>query len=305
VARGTQHRKRRPAQNARSAAVAAQAQPRKQRPPQWQEQLFFQRLRLHAKWAYVLLAVAFAATFALLGVGSGSTGISDALQNFFSRNSGGTSISSLQHKAAKHPNNPQVWSDLATAYEQKHQTQNAIDALNRYVALRPKDSGTLDELAAEYQTLASDQYTAYANSAQQAQIANPAATFAPPATTPFGKIFASPTGLQDPIDQIVSAQASAAEQTAYQAYQGAVAQAEQTYKKVAKLTPTDVTAWYQLGQSAAAANDLKTAESAFKRFLKLAPNDVDAPTVRQDLKQVETQLKAQAAAAAPKKSASK
>jgi CDP-diacylglycerol--glycerol-3-phosphate 3-phosphatidyltransferase len=69
VARGTQHRKRRTGANARTAAVAAR--PRRDKPPQWQEQLFFQRLRLHAKWAYVVLAVAFAATFALLGVGSG------------------------------------------------------------------------------------------------------------------------------------------------------------------------------------------------------------------------------------------
>ena len=44
MARGTQHRKRRPAQNARASAVAAT--PHKQRPPQWQEELFFQRLRM-------------------------------------------------------------------------------------------------------------------------------------------------------------------------------------------------------------------------------------------------------------------
>src|SRR5205807_8138263 len=94
VARGTQHRKRRPAANARAAAVAA---PKRQKPPQWQEQLFFQRLRNHAKWAYVGLAVAFMLGFVLLGVGSGSTGISDVLQNAFHFGShGGTSISKLQ-----------------------------------------------------------------------------------------------------------------------------------------------------------------------------------------------------------------
>jgi cytochrome c-type biogenesis protein CcmH/NrfG len=305
VARGTQHRKRRPAQNARTAAVAAQTQPRKQRPPQWQEQLFFQRIRLHAKWAYVLLAVAFAATFALLGVGSGSTGISDALQNFFSRSSGGTSISSLEHKAAKNPADAKAWRDLATAYEQKHRTQDAIDALQQYVRLRPKDTGTLSELASEYQQLASDDYTNYTTAAEQAQVANPEATFAPPSTTAFGKVFASPTGLQDPIDQITSSQASTAAQTAYQGYQTAISQSEATYQRIAKQTPGDPTVQFQLGQAAAAANDLKTAVSAYKRFLKLAPNDVDAPTVRQDLKAAQAQLKAQSAAAAPKKSASK
>ena len=92
VARGTQHRKRRPAQNARSSSVAAP--PHKQKPPQWQEELFFQRLRDHAKWAFVLLAVVFALGFVFFGVGSGSTGISDALQNAFNfGNKGGSSIS--------------------------------------------------------------------------------------------------------------------------------------------------------------------------------------------------------------------
>ena len=59
MARGTQHRKRRPAQNARAAAVAAPARKQKDKTPQWQDELFFSRLRNHAKWAYVFLAVAF------------------------------------------------------------------------------------------------------------------------------------------------------------------------------------------------------------------------------------------------------
>jgi len=253
----------------------------------------------------VLLAVAFAATFALLGVGSGSTGISDALQHFFSRSVGGTSISSLQHKTQAHPQDAQAWRDLATAYEQKHRTQDAVGALERYVKLRPKDTGPLAELASEYQALASDQYTNYANLAQQAQYSNPAQTFAPAPTTPLGKAFSSPTGLQDPIDSTTAASSSSAEQTAYESYQSSVAHAEQAYQRLSKLSPNDVTTLFQLGQAAEAANDLKTAESAFARFLKLAPNDVDAPQVRQYLKAVKAQLKSQAAASAPKKSTSK
>ena len=49
----------------------------------WQDELFFSRLRVHAKWVFVLLAVVFGLGFVLLGVGSGSTGIADALQSFF------------------------------------------------------------------------------------------------------------------------------------------------------------------------------------------------------------------------------
>ena len=147
MARGTQHRKRRPAANARAAAVAA---PKRQRPPQWQDELFFNRLRNHAKWAYVGLAVAFILGFVLLGVGSGSTGVSDVLQNAFNFGSGsGTSISSLQKKTEKNPSDSQAWRDLATALEGKQRTQEAVTALQRYTALRPQDQSALQELATQ------------------------------------------------------------------------------------------------------------------------------------------------------------
>ena len=76
MARGTQHRKRRPPANARVAASTA-AKPKRPKRPAYEEQLFFGRLRGHAKWMFVLLAVVFALSFVFLGVGSGSTGISD------------------------------------------------------------------------------------------------------------------------------------------------------------------------------------------------------------------------------------
>ena len=146
MARGTQHRKRRPTANARDKALAAQ-KPRKQKPPQWQEELFFARLRVHAKWAFVFLALVFAFGFVFFGVGSGSTGISDALQNAFSFGSkGGTSISKLQDKVVKHPKDASAWRDLATALEQKQKTQDAVNALERYSALRPHDQSALAEL---------------------------------------------------------------------------------------------------------------------------------------------------------------
>ena len=89
------------------ARGAASAQ-RKQRPkpdpkrsksaPAWEEQLFFSRLRRHAKVIYVLLAMVFVFSFVLLGVGSGSNGISDALQSFFGQNSGSSLGSQINDK---------------------------------------------------------------------------------------------------------------------------------------------------------------------------------------------------------------
>jgi tetratricopeptide (TPR) repeat protein len=296
VARGTQHRKRRQGQNARSTAVAAQ-QHRKQKPPEWQEQLFFQRLRNHAKWAYVGLIVAFIFGFVLLGVGSGSSGLTDAFQSAFNfGSSGGTSIGKLKSKVEKHPQDANAWRDLATAYEQKQRTQDAVNALERYTALRPKDDGGLSELASQYTALARNYATDYQNAHTDAALASPTTTFAPPSSTLFGKIFADPKGLQDPIGQLLQRQASTKASTAFSSYQGAQRSTETAFKKLAVLTPADVTVQYQLGQSAQAAGDYKTAIAAYTRFLKLAPGDVDAPQVKQLLKQVRGQAGATASA---------
>jgi Flp pilus assembly protein TadD len=293
VAKGTQHRKRRPAANARTAAVAA---PKRAKPPQWQEELFFQRLRNHAKWAYVFLAVAFVLGFVLLGVGSGSTGISDVLGNMFSSSSGGgSSISKLQKKVNSNPTNPTAWRDLATALEQKQRTQEAVNALVRYTALRPKDQNALAELASQYGTLATNYATDYTNAQAEAALgSSPSAVFAPASTTPLGKAFADPTALQDPIASAVQALASTKQSTAYGNYQTAQKSAEGAYQKLAALNPSDATTQIQLGQAAQAANDTKVAIGAFNAFLKLAPSDPLAPQVKQALKQ----LKLQTAAAA-------
>jgi Flp pilus assembly protein TadD len=286
VARGTQHRKRRPAANARAAAVAA---PKRRKPPEWQEQLFFQRLRTHAKGAYVGLAVAFVLGFVLLGVGSGSTGVSDVLQNMFNfGSSSGTSISSLQKKTANNPNNANAWRDLATALEQKSRTTDAINALQRYTALRPKDQSAFEELAGQYSTLANNYATDYSNAQAAASAqAPPDATFAPPSTTPLGKAFADPAALKDPISAAVQSQSSTQQTSAYTKYQQAQKNAEQTYQKLAALTPKDATIQIQLGQAAQSAGDTAAAIAAYKQFLKLAPTDPLAPQVKQALKSLQ------------------
>jgi tetratricopeptide (TPR) repeat protein len=288
VARGTQHRKRRPAANARSAAVAA---PKRQKPPEWQEQLFFQRLRNHAKWAYVGLAVAFVLGFVLLGVGSGSSGASDVLGSMFNfGSSGGTSISKLQKKVDKEPQNAKAWRDLATALEQKTRTQDAINALARYTALRPKDQNALAELASQYGTLANTYAADYQNAqAEASQQSSPGAVFAPASTTPFGRAFADPTALKDPIASAVQTQASTKQTTAYSNFQSAQRNAEDAYKKIVALNPSDATTQIQLGQAAQSAGDTKTAIAAYDAFLKLAPTDPLAPQVKQALKGLKLQ----------------
>lgn len=283
MARGTQHRKRRPRTDA--PAAAAVARPHKTKPPQWQEELFFQRLRNHAKWIYVFLAAVFVLGFVLLGVGSGSTGIGDALQNAFNFGSGGgTSISSLQHKVAKDPNSAADWRALATAYEQKQRTADAVTALEHLTALHPKDTNALGELASQYSALANTYSTDYSNAQSAALIAAPGASFLPPAGTALGRAFQDTNALGDPLAAAVTAGAQARINAAASKLQSTSTKAEDAYEKLAALSPNDATLQIQLGQSAQNANDLATALLAYRRFLKLAPTDPLAPQVKRVIK---------------------
>jgi cytochrome c-type biogenesis protein CcmH/NrfG len=283
LARGTQHRKRRP----RSDAVAASpvARPRKQKPPQWQEELFFQRLRVHAKGIYIALAITFVLGFVLLGVGSGSTGIGDALQNAFNFGSnGGASISGLQGKVEKNPSNAAAWRSLATAYEQKQRTSDAVDALEHLSALQPKNRNVLEELASQYTSLATSYGNDYAAVQQSAQQAAPAAGFTPPASTPLGRAYSNPNALQDPITAAVSSIATRKATDAYTKLQSTATKAEDAYKKLAVLSPEDATLQIQLGQASQTAGDTATALAAYRKFLKLAPSDPLAPQVKRVVK---------------------
>ena len=148
MARGTQHRKRRPQAHARVAAQPAKPKGKRVKHQSWEDELFFARLRHHAKWVYALLAMVFVIGFVIFGVGSGSTGISDALQNFFNRSSSSSaSASSLRKKAEQHPQQAKLWHDLATKLEADGKLDDAITALTRYLALRPKSQTVLQELA--------------------------------------------------------------------------------------------------------------------------------------------------------------
>jgi tetratricopeptide (TPR) repeat protein len=283
MARGTQHRKRRPRPSAHAVAQPAPPPRRaKQKAPSWEEQLFFSRLKRHAKWVFVALAVSFAAGFIFFGVGSGSTGISDAMQNFFS-GLGGTSsssLSSLQSKIKAHPKDAAAWRSLATKLEQQQKLDRAIVALQHYSALQPKDEGALEELAGLYVRRAGDYFNLYGQLSAQSQLVSPNSIFRPASSSPFGKFFAS----NDPIlanqTSIVSKQESAALQRL-----GILnAQSEDAYKKLVKVAPDNATYQFQLASVADNLSDKKTAIAAYQAFLRLAPNDSLAPHARQRLK---------------------
>ncbi|HET8742165.1 MAG TPA: hypothetical protein VFM41_06035, partial [Gaiella sp.] len=69
--------------------------------------MFFPRLRRHAKWMFVFLALVFGLGFVVFGVGAGGTGIGDIFRD--QNSSSGQSVSSAQKDADAHPQDPQAW----------------------------------------------------------------------------------------------------------------------------------------------------------------------------------------------------
>jgi tetratricopeptide (TPR) repeat protein len=297
VARGTQHRKRRPAANARVAAQPT-VQRGKQRPtrPAWEQQLFFGKLRKRFKWVMILLAVVFLFTFVLLGVGSGSTGISDILSNFFSGSSStGSSISALQKQTTQHPKDAAAFLALANKLQAANQDDAAAAALTTYTTLRPKDQNALLQLAGIYLRRAQDWNTLYSNSQTRAQALTPTPLFAPSSSSALGQALSS---LTTPITSAASNASATDTSNEYSQVISYLDQREGVYKKLAKLSPEDAITQYSLALAATDAGDTKAAIGAYQAFLKLAPSDSQAPAARAALKQLEAQQKATAAAGA-------
>ena len=135
------------------AAVAASRSVKRSTAPSIEDTMFFPRLRRHAKWMFVFLAVALGGGFVLFGVGAGGTGVGDILRGG-GATSGVPSISSSEKKTEQDPKNVQAWNDLSTALQTEGDTAEAIDALNRAIALRPRSLDAYRELAGLHLTRA-------------------------------------------------------------------------------------------------------------------------------------------------------
>jgi len=259
-----------------------------------EDTMFFPKLRAHAKWVFVLLAIVFAGGFVFLGVGSGS-GIGDLLGgNFGDLFSGGTSVSGQikkdRQKIAKNPNDVAAHRDLASALRGQGKTDEAIVAFNDLLKVRPKDQDALGQLAGLY-LQKGDDARARAQSIQQNAPTTSSTDFLPPSTTPIGKALASTsdplTGF-DPVNSALSNKVNTESSEAYQEMTSGYQSAVSTYQRLAVVTPADPTVQFQLAQAAEQAGETKTAIAAYKRFLKLAPDDPTAPAIRQRLKQLST-----------------
>lgn len=273
------------------ARGAAQAQ-RKRRPeppkrkknaaPAWEEQLFFSRLRRHAKIAYVFLAVVFAGGFIFLGVGSGSNGITDALQSFFGRSTGsslGSQIHDKQTVVERNPKDVNAYLDLAGVQQADNQEANALATLQKARAIAPNNVDVLNRIAAIYGAQAGragDNYNAVLASITANDLTPPGLD----TSSPIGQALTS-----DPYSQALQTRLSGA----YTKVTGAYSKVANTYRQAAQVargTADEPNALLQWASASQNANDLTGAVSAYTRFLKVAPNNPNAATVRQTLAQL-------------------
>jgi Flp pilus assembly protein TadD len=263
---------------AKPHAAVAPSRPRASTAPSIEDTMFFPRLRRHAKWMFVFLALVFGLGFVVFGVGAGGTGVGDIFRG--SGGSSGQSVSDAQKQTEQHPKDAQAWRDYATALETEGRTAEAITALNTAIDLNPKDESALRELAGLHLTRATERQ-------QDAQLLQVRALFLAPSQG-FPSLV-GPAGqsiFPDRISTAVNAQASGAVTQALQDAQTEAALAVDAYKRLVALQPNNPNVQLELAQAAQQVGDAATAITAYEAFLKLAPDDPSAAVVRQQLKQL-------------------
>jgi tetratricopeptide (TPR) repeat protein len=244
--------------------------------------MFFTRLRRHAKWMFVFLALVFGLGFVIFGIGSDQgTGIGDILRDSGGSSNGNLSVGEAREQLAESPRSAAAKRALATALQEDGQTDEAIAVLGEYIEQRPKDEDALRELAGLH--------LGRANSfAQDAQLAQIRASY-----LTFGSTFSNPLELgegatvgPDPIDQAISTQLSEEVNAAATKAQTEFQKAEATYEKLAAVAPRDPNVQLELAQAAQQSGNTTGAIAAYERFVELAPDDPSAPLVKQQIEQL-------------------
>jgi tetratricopeptide (TPR) repeat protein len=240
--------------------------------------MFFPRLRRHAKWMFVFLALVFGVGFVGFGVGAGGVGFGDILKG--TGGGGPPSVSEAQKKVDENPKDAQAFRELATAYQADGNIDGAIEALEDFARLKPKNVDGLRELAGLYLRKASEAQT-------RAQYAQLRSDYLAPGGAVLGSLVLDKQPLDiDPINTAVAAVVSQQTNEALSEVQTASQNAVGTYKRIAAAQPSDPSIQLELAETARSVNDTATAIAAYKRFLRLAPNDPSARDVRRALKQL-------------------
>ena len=96
--------------------------------------MFFPRLRRHAKWIFVLLALVFGLGFVLFGVGAGGTGLGDLLRDNGATGGNGPSVEDARKRTEENPKDAQAF--RATSRPRSQPTASPTSRSSRSSATR-------------------------------------------------------------------------------------------------------------------------------------------------------------------------
>jgi len=237
--------------------------------------MLFERIRRGQKPVFLFLGLMFGLGFVALGVGSGAGGIN--LGDLFSTGGGSGSIADLSTKTREHPTNAPAWRELAAAYQADGQTDAAIGAYLRYIALRPKDQNGLSGGASLLELRARQSQT------QLTKAEALAAQYTTPSSASAAQALKLAPALSHSVQDALAAPYNTKVQTLQSRISSDYLQATALRQKLVALDPRNAPYQFALAQDAAAGRQYTTAATALKAYLDLEPN-LDAAT-RQQLEQ--------------------
>jgi tetratricopeptide (TPR) repeat protein len=241
--------------------------------------MFFMRLRRGAKWAFIVLIFAFAFGFLFSGVGGGGGG--DVISQLLGMR-GSNATKSAESDVSKHPNRASAWIRLAQVYDGQNKRGDAIKAYEKYLKLKPNESGGFAQLGRLQQEIATLRWNRYQEVQSEMTVAS-----GPLTTNPLDTI-AGTDYLSTAYKNLLNTQLT----NAYGSYLTAARAWESTYKSYARAVPkTNVmqlaTVEFQLGQAASSAADYPSAIKAYKNFLRLTPKSPLATQVKKILAELQ------------------
>jgi tetratricopeptide (TPR) repeat protein len=285
MARSAQRRSRQKQQRRPTPRPAA---PARTPAPSYEDTMFFPRLRKQAKWMFVFLALVFGLGYVIFNVGGSipGTGFGDILQGLAQESNAGPGVGDSRDKIKDEPNNPTGYWNLAQALQREGRHEEAIEPLERFVQMRPKDRNALRQLGALHMAEARKHEQRFALAQARLTEITGGDVLAPGTQSPFGQEFGNPQ-----ITTIESTKLNQELNTAYFSGQESYKSATSTFQKLVAATPDAEEAdepliFLQLGQAAKSAANYKAAIKAYERYLVIAPDSASAPAVKAELPQL-------------------
>jgi len=251
------------------------------------------RMKSWAKWVYLGLAIVFAASIVLGGVGGGVPyDIQDIIGNRDDGTTSSASVGDLEERTKSNPDDVEAYRELAGAYQAEERPEDAITALEKVIELDPKDAESYQSLA---NLLLGEGAQASRESNEYFGLSSYVGQLSPAAQPFFGGTSAIGIALQTPFQQAeagaINEDVSRYQQKAAELSGKATDYFERSlepYDELTKLRPNDAQIWLFYGDAASQANDSQLAITSYGKFLELAPDDIDAPRVKEIVNQLES-----------------